>query len=231
MGHTATLLGDGQVLLAGGDSGHASAELYDPATGTFTSVGPMTESRSGHTASLLADGRVLVAGGSGRPESASSEVYDPGTRAFRAGGSMAAGRVNHTATTLGDGRVLLCGGRDTTTMSYAAIRSCELNDPATETFTGAGEMAVPRVWHTATLLLDGRVLLAGGSGSDGSLGSAELYDPQSGRFSSAGSMVDRRDMFTAALLQDGRVLVAGGHVSGGGDLGYSEIDKAELYRP
>jgi hypothetical protein len=107
--HTATLLPDGTVLIAGGAG--VSAELYDPLIGRFTTTGNMHAPRSQHTATLLPNGTVLIAGGDGTP--ASAELYDPSTGTFSNTGSMNAPRSGHTATLLSDGHVqwttALCG--------------------------------------------------------------------------------------------------------------------------
>jgi hypothetical protein len=186
-GDTATLLTDGRVLIAGGqgptvDKVLASAELYDPATGTFSPTGSMPTPRSGQTATLLSDGRVLIAGGGDTSEAlASAELYDPATGAFTATGSMATARAGDTATLLTDGRVLIAGGEGNGA-GDVVLASAELYDPTTGTFSPTGSMTAVCTAQTATLLSDGRVLLAGGgdpyAGSTGStLASAELYQP------------------------------------------------------
>ena len=239
---TATLLADGRVLMAGGyDCGRGgedgiwpTAEIYDPATGTFSATGSMVTGREFHTATLLADGRVLIAGGYTAPppaaaggitlasvrtaESAASvletaEIYDPTTGRFSETGSMSTFRDNHTATRLEDGRVLVIGGGGE---GYASSESADLYDPETGTFSETGSLETGRWLHTATLLADGRVLVLGGrSPQDSVYDSAEMYDPASGRFSSAGSMGDGRQQHTATLLADGHVLIAGGFWSDG----------------
>jgi hypothetical protein len=207
-GHTATLLIDGRVLVAGG--GVAEAELYDPASRSFTVTGSMTLAKDQRSATLLADpnlpnyGKVLLVGGGDTV----AQLYDPKTGTFSATGSTLTPHLGQTATLLQDGRVLVAGGE---------TASAELYDPATGKFTATGGMTISRSAHTATLLADGRVLIAGGAPNvgpgiipvplDPSLASAELYDPTTGKFSSTGSMRDGRAGETATLLADGTVLV------------------------
>jgi Kelch motif len=241
---TATRLSDGRVLFAGGDPAKwnfrgpliASAELYDPTTGTFSPIGSLTTARNLHTATLLLDGRVLITGGSDVFEHAlaSAEVYDPTTGTFSPTGSMHVARGFHTATLLLDGRVLITGGDDEGWGNGHFLASAEIYDPKTGTFKPTGSMAARRSGHTATLLADGRVLIAGGYNevNDGntSLASAEIYSPKSGTFTSTGSMAAARTFHTATLLADGRVLVTGGAADGWGYKG-PFYASAELYDP
>ncbi len=171
-GHTATLLLDGKVLVVGGGSSPASAELYDSRGKTWTAVANLTEARSGYTATRLRDGRVLVAGGYGAGWLTSAELYDPSTRLWTATGNMANPRAGHTATLLPDGRVLIAGGGGEVTFDSDSIAAAELYDPRSETWTATGSMSSARRGHTATLLLDGRVLVVGGGSAPAS---AELY--------------------------------------------------------
>jgi len=194
--HTATRLADGRVLVIGGSADAwtsnapliASAEIYDPKAGTFSTTGQLNVARAWHTATLLADGRVLITGGqsTGGEQLASAELYDPGTGRFTPTGSMEVGREYHTATLLNDGRVLVAGGGgDYTNLNFLA--SAELFDPKTGTFTATGPMADARTYHGASLLPDGRVLVTGGYGAKAPLASAELFDPKAGTFSPAGT--------------------------------------------
>ena len=211
--HTATLLADATVLVTGGRSPDfvgpelASAELYDPAGGSWSASGDMLEARRLHSATLLNDGRVLVAGGiGGNGQLTSAELYDPSSATWTVTGGMRAAREFHTATLLTNGLVLAAGGSGT----GGSQRSAELYDPGTGTWIDVGNMIDGRHRHTATLLPGGRVLVAGGIDRGGSLASAELYDPVTRSWSATGSMAAGREIFTATPLADGRVLVVGG---------------------
>jgi hypothetical protein len=235
---SATLLRDGRVLVTGGDQGWAggggggsgdmlaTAEIYDPASGTFSPTGSMKVARSYHTASLLPNGKVLILGGWDHDLLAlgSAEMYDPQSNRFDSAGSMTTARGNHTATLLSDGRVLVTGGSD----YYAgadSMGSAEIYDPTTAKFGRTASMTVKRAFHTATLLTDGRVLIAGSStGNPDAARSAELYDPATGTFRATGSMAVDRTEHTATLLLDGRVLIAGSAYS-------AAAGAAELYWP
>ena len=226
---TYRLSGVNRVLVAGGGadgSRFSSAELYDPATGTWNPTDSMSDARSGHTASPLRNGQVLVAGGDGASALLSSaERYDPVTRTWSPTGGMSDARTEHTATLLSDGRVLVIAGRIDPIIPW---NRTELYSPVTGTWSPAADINVARIWfHTSTLLSSGHVLLAGGIGGDPSdhLSGAELYDPVTGAWSLTASMSTSRSGHTATLLPDGRVLVAGGENNTG------ELSSAELYEP
>ena len=211
------------LLLLGAVSHGPIAMAQTP--GPFSVVGDMTTPRVGHTATLLTDGTVLIAGGFALPSDESSrfsgeppltwssaELYDPQTRSFRATGNMTTPRNGHTATLLPDGKVLIAGGRGPTLPAQA---SAELYDPATKSFTPTGDMAVGRTGHAATLLPNGQVLIVGGYSegyaTDLTRTSAELYDPSTGAFSPTGNLVEPdAGSWRATLLASGKVLITGG---------------------
>jgi hypothetical protein len=180
--HTATLLSNGKVLMAGGGnstSGElASAEVYDPSTGTFSTTGSMTDPRYSHTATLLNNGKVLVAAGWGAtppsceqsPVWNTAELYDPTVGTFTATGNTIAPRYLHTATLLNNNLVLLAAGDMGPTSNPdcglelpGTLGFAESYDPAAGTFAKAADLLSPRESHTATLLNDGTVLIAGGT--------------------------------------------------------------------
>ena len=234
-GPTATLLPDGTVLVAGGDGSSgplASAEVYDPTNGTWTTTGNMIQARSQYTATRLLDGKVLVAGGlGGSGLLASAELYDPGSRSWTATGSMIEARYAHTATLLSDGKVLVAAGAaiftDGDVSGPDPLASAELYDPRTGSWTVTASMHEVRFFHSATLLPNGKVLVVGG---DGPLASAELYDSRNGSWTVTGSMHAARGYHTATLMPDGTVLVVGG----GGTLPSGSpgiVASAELFDP
>ncbi len=226
----ATLLPNGKVLVVGGDANNSpyylsSAEVYDPATGTWTATGSMIGAHVYHTATLLPDGKVLVAGGVGISGFNSiAELYDPATGTWRAGGTMKRSRWYHTATLLTNGMVLVAGG------DSGVLPSAELYNPITEAWADTGLMTTNRESHTATLLPNGQVLVAGGAAPDSvhggllSLASAELFDPTTGDWTATtNNLKIPRANQTATLLPNGQVLLAGGFRDGPGQLSSTEV--------
>nr|UXE44502.1 hypothetical protein Hi04_10k_c2476_00016 [uncultured bacterium] len=241
--HTATMLSDGKVLVAGGFIDAicitASAELFDPATGTFSSTGSMLTERVFHTATLLKSGEVLMAGGSNgcAPDAADDppwdplfvELYEPGPGNFQAGSEMSTTRIGHAAILLGNGKVLMLGGIPTVqnlheqppNPSYA-----EEYDSATQNISPVPGLSIAQAKYTATLLTNGKVLVAGGVDEQGHPTSeAGLVDSASGTLATTGGLVTARVGHTTTLLNDGRVLVTGGTDNSGNDTATAELYK------
>jgi N-acetylneuraminic acid mutarotase len=218
--HTATLLQNGKVLVVGGyESGYTTAEVYDPETGTWSPTGSPAKGRQEHTATLLPNGEVLVVGGSkGKGSGAlrSAEIYDPETGRWRRTGSLANARAfGHTATLLADGTVLVVGGSN----RKGPLAIAEVYDPGTGRWRRTGSLANATLYHTATRLSDGTVLVAGPSAS------AEVYDPATGTWNSVGNLATVHLSHTATLLRNGTVLVVGGINA------ESILASAEVYDP
>ncbi len=232
--HTSTVLNNGMVLIAGGYNGNvlASAELYNPAAGTFTPTGSLNTGRLYHTATLLDNGMVLIAGGSDNNGKilASAELYNPATGTFTLTGSLNTARELQTAAmingttingTMINGMVLIAGGQG----SGGALASAELYNPTTGTFATTGSLNTARLYHTATLMNNGVVLIAGGY-NGGDLASAELYNPTAATFTPTLSLNSARYRHTATLLNNGMVLIAAGEDSNG-----NALASTELYNP
>jgi N-acetylneuraminic acid mutarotase len=212
VGNSTTRLASGLVLVAGGNPGINTCELYNPATGQWTETGSMSTNRSLHTATLLLNGEVLVTGGQSVHEGnsiSSCEIYNPITGTWSATASLLLGRGVHTASLLPSGRVLIAGGIDG---AGQQVNDCELFDPS-GTMTSTGPLITARFEHTAATLEDGSVLVIGGI-DDGGSGHAtslcEVYDVASGTWSSTASLPSPLLGNTATVLSSGKVLVAGG---------------------
>jgi hypothetical protein len=234
VGHTATRLRSGKVLVAGGridpitsrsanprNAVTASAELYDPTTGTWSVTGPMSSARTFHSAVLLPSGKVLVAGGRDFPSFdsvTSAELYDPDSGNWTETGDMRDARDSFAAIVLRSGKVLVTPGLapDNSTRAY------EVYDPARGSWSAIAGSAMR--FGSATLLESGRVLVIG----RGTVDSAELYDPPSNTWRPAGTMITARDSYTSTGLPSGKVLVAGGDEPTGSS---GAISSAEIYDP
>jgi Bacterial Ig-like domain (group 2) len=249
--HTATLLANGKVLVAGGSAyapycsaGIDSAELYAPGSGSFTSTGSMTNGRYGQTSTLLLSGDVLIAGGTAydatacgeldpNPSVATAELYQTSGGSFTATGSMANARGGHTATLLPSGKVLVAGGGSEggyyVSFAGSGTASAEIYDPGTGAFTSTGSMSAARMGQTATLLTNGMVLITGGVTTEDTtpLATAELYDPVNGIFTATGNMTVGRAAHTATLLPNGKVLITGGFI----DSSETASNTSEIYDP
>ena len=216
-GHTASLLPDGRVLVVGGQDAApvraplASAELWDPITGSFASAGSMSVPLQSHAAVGLDDGRVLIVGGDAGPCAApGAQLWDPVSQVFDSIVDFGVPRMLATATRLEGGDILVIGGADPIAsepnQSPAMVDDALLWNPESGLASPAGRLHASRWYHTATLLRDGRVLVVGGTSSDPT---AEVWDPQTLSFLSAGSLPSSRYPHTAAILPDGRVLLSG----------------------
>jgi hypothetical protein len=244
MGHGAALFPDGKVLIVGGGDLNGvlfqTAELFDPASQTFTATGDLRQVRSNASATLLPGGKILIAGGQDSQGTllSTSELYDPATGTFNLTGNMLSPRAQHTATLLTNGKVLMVGGGH-------GMNSAEIFDPNTGLFKSTGSLSEARTLHTATLLPSGKVLVLGGTnkmmpGGGGappaavSLDSVEVYDPASGEFQTVGKLAVARDSHSATLLPSGAVLVEGGYVhdfDGDAQPSFYTIFTAELIDP
>lgn len=241
---TAVVLRDGSVLVAGGGVGAIpldASEVFDPGSGQWRAAGPLAHPRRGHQAAVLGDGRVLVAGGiSGSDLVGPSEVYDPSSGKWSQSGTLTVPRVGHSLTMLADGRVLVTGGTapgpDQGVAGGQTIRpeaSAEIWDAATGNWTAAGMMGSARFEHTATLLADGRILVAGGIGPlDGRLqplATSELYDPAAQAFVRGPDLVEPRTNH-AAVLDGERVMVTGGAGGAGADVSLASTETFDPLR-
>jgi N-acetylneuraminic acid mutarotase len=235
---SATLLPDGQVLLTGGcgDPGCAitlaSAELYNPVSGAWTTTGSLHDPRARHRTALLPNGQVLVAGGCIPANCStvldSAELYHPRTGAWTTTGSLQTARCCVGLMLLHTGQALAIGGHDQT----GASTSAELYNPVRGAWTATGSLSDAREYEvpeTATLLPSGQVLVAGDGGGNNNgatpLASAELYHPRRGVWTATGALHDPRSFQTTTLLSNGQVLVAGGINATG------ILATAELYQP
>lgn len=217
--HVAALLSTGKVLLAGGQTTLAmfdtTAELYDPSAGTFAATGSLTVGMGRDPAVTLPSGQILVIpahlGGS------VANVYDPAAGTFSATKSFFQSYADETATVLASGSVLVTGGSadgSSTNLQAATL----LYDPVANTVSNGRSLTTARAGHTATPLVDGKVLIEGGS-SD----TTEVYDPATGFFTATTSMSTSRQYETATRLSNGAVLIIGGKN------GTAALDSAEIY--
>lgn len=233
-------LSNGSVLVMGGcvndclSSTINSAEIYNPASGTFTATGSMLQARAEFGATILANGNVLAAGGCTKYDpngcssvTAKAEIYNPATGTWKTTGALRAARHAMTATLLPSGKVLVAGGA---TAASDALNSSEIYDPTTKVWTLGTKMIAARSDYAALMLGTGNVLFAGGENINGvSINKAELYSPASGKFTATGNMTVTRVEHTAVLLANGKVLVSGGNKQTLNAA--TPLASAELYNP
>jgi uncharacterized repeat protein (TIGR01451 family) len=239
-----------------------TTDVYDPISRTFSlpagaTVGP----HENGSATLLTNGLVLLVGGGNSTGAKIAEVYNPATQLFRRVGDPLVYSYGHYATLQPNGTVVFCGGGMTTnelfnplteTFSLSPTTPCAFNgiylstgkffyfeneraylyDTNTSTSVQATGFLQPRNYRTATLLSNGKVLIAGGYGTYGAttgpLASAELYDPVTDTFTWTASLMTTRQHHSACLLPDGTVLIVGGMVSGSNPF---SLFTAEIYDP
>jgi galactose oxidase-like protein/Kelch motif protein len=240
---TATLLQNGKVLVAGGDTPGEiitnTAELYDPTTGTFTPTASMHQARVGFSATRLQNGKVLVAGGASNTQEAlrTAEIYDPTTGTWSTTGAMKEGRQQHSAVLLQDGHVLVTGGNIDRTpcadVCVNTIAESELYDSSTGQWKTVGEMTIARSFFTSNLLPTGKAIAVGGRIHTGpdyfdfhAIAWTDLYDPTTKKWSATGTMSISREDHSTVLLATGQVLVAGGTTV---DFNGITVASAELY--
>ncbi len=229
--HTAVLLPSGKVLAIGGIgpsfSFISSTELYDPSAGTWSTSGALKTTRYRFATALLPNGKVLAVAG-GNPNGMSGcELYDPASGTWSSTGSLHSSRQYHTANAFSNGKVLMAGG-SANGYGDVGLAGCELYDSATGLWTVTGSMVTPRQMHTATLLANGKVLVAGGCTMNPLIvpyASAEIFDPVTGVWSSTGSMAAARYNHQSVLLPNGKVLVSGGSNASSG------LASSEIYDP
>ena len=232
-----TLLANGRVLVAGGCTAFDvngclavtnKAEIYNPATGTWTATTGMRAARHAMTATRLASGKVLVAGGATAAMDAlsSSEIYDPVAKTWTLGLKMLQARSDYTSIMLATGKVLFAGGEN---INGVGINKAELYNPSSGTFTATGNMTATREEYDAVLLANGNVLVSGGIKktltTETPLASTELYNPATGTWTATGSMSHARSGHTSTVLHNGNVVNAGGSDA------VNELNSAELYTP
>lgn len=195
----------------------------------WTAAGSMATKRWALTTTLLPNGKVLAVAGDNdpfHPYLASVELYNPATNMWTMAASLITGRVYQTATLLPSGSVLVAGGTTGSGASITTLASAELYDPVADTWQQLPPMLKPRQGHTATLLPNGKVLLAGGLNATGWESSTEIFDPLSNSYATAAAMTTVRGAQTATLLPDGTVLVVGGEIAGS-----TTLASAEVYDP
>ncbi len=211
--HTATVLNDGTVLIAGGAIFNVDGnfdntnecEIYDPVAGSPSQTGFMSSERNSHQATLLPNGQVLVSGGGG---DSSSETFDPGSGTWINFAMMNEERQVHAAVLLPNGKVLAVGGFDDSMGVDTA--SAELYDPGTQIWTSINSMPYAADTFPAVLLTNGTVLVCGGSFNSTGITNAAIYYPASQTWTNTVPMHEARTGHTATLLPNGKVLVEGG---------------------
>lgn len=187
------------------------AELYDPATNSWSAVGQMQVPRRDATATKLPNGKVLIEGGytdANNNVTNTVDVFDPSNNSFSLGKPMSMPRALHAATVLANGDVFVTGGY--VSQAGAIARETELYSVAADTWTPKALMATKRATHKAALLADGRVLVVGGGDGLVHLNTSEVYNPATGSWTTTGPMLRAHNSHAISALSNGKVLVSGG---------------------
>lgn len=254
--HEATTLADGRVLVVGGTTStadpvqaasgaQATAEIWDPATGRWTTAAGMSDRLLGPDLTTMLDGRVLLSGGYdvdsvfGIPLPVGSiprcRIYNPTSNTWSSAAAMNDARMAHGINTvlLGDGRILVTGGASAgiDPSAASAIAGAEIYDPAGNAWTPLPPMAFPRSLHTVTTLPNATVLVAGGASgtlaAPVELTSVQMLDLVTGNWRSLAPLNTARAGHAAALMPDGMVVVFGGQGQGGA----ATLSSIETIRP
>lgn len=220
--HTATLLPDGHVLVAGGfNSGQvlADVEVYDPQRNEWSTLPPMPTPRAYHTATPLDSTRIFFALGESEINLETADFFDPANNAWSPAPSFSIPHAfGQTATKLRDGRVLIVGGEgNARPESEPTIDLTEIFDPRNSMVYPTGHTRIPRDWHTATLMKDGKVIVTGGYQKNRrgiATRETEIFDPTKNSWSDGPPIQGRRGQHTSVLLQDGTLLAIGGRNAG-----------------
>jgi N-acetylneuraminic acid mutarotase len=219
-GQTAIALQNGTVMLLRGYVAFSPPPptipvlVYDPADGMWHTAAGADESRVENSATLLDNGKVLIVGGYDQLQIPGAKLFDPSTGALTNAGTMVAKRFDHVAVKLADGRVLVAGG-STSTGASTATASSEIYDPDMNTWSAASNLGFARQSAAAVLLMNGKVLIAGGVTDNNPVAMSELYDPGTNAWTPSGALAGGGADLTATLLPDGTVLAAGGFGSAG----------------
>jgi hypothetical protein len=234
---TATLLNNGTVLVAGGESNNGvpldSAEVFDPDTGRWQLTESMASPHAAHTATLLPDGRVIIIGGLQRilgeaPDALSSvDIFDPESAAWEFGPDIIAkesnpttGRFMHDAVLVGDTNILIVGGLSTDGVQYHSLQSVPLLDTHTLKWSFTEATNSRRQSPRLATLPDGRILAAGGADQNPR---SETWDPGNGKWTTTGTSGTIRQGHEITVLHDGRVMAIGGRS------GFRTLNTVEFY--
>lgn len=227
--HATILLHDGRIVVIGGFNANegtlAAVEVFNPADNSVAQMPPMNTPRNGHSAILLDDYRILVIGGFNQSQSwlASAEIYDPVSGTWSATSPLFAHGVAHSTTRLADGQILVVGGAFGSGPPGISDKA-EIFSPASGTWQAVASLSVTRHAHTASVLSDGRIMLAGGDDGGGQRhNSVEIFDPHSGSWSLTAAMIDARSSHSATVLDNNTILVAGGFSSSATSLASAEL--------